>query len=454
MSEPSPPPSLQDIRDSLVRSIALLDPDEAPSVRERRIILAVSGGPDSLALLLAAADGREAFAAAGIHFLVATVDHGLRAESAAEAAFVADLSVRSGLPHRTARWTGEKPGGNRQAAARAARYRLLADIAREEGAVAVMTAHHQDDQIETHLLAALRKAGPRGLAGMRARRDLEPGLHLFRPFLDVPAARLRLAVERSGLRPVDDPSNRDERYRRVRLRKAAARGEVDRGAVLAEIARHQRAREIEDARLAAALSGLMRDGSLTVRTDAAVELDRDGFGALDEDLRPTLLGRLIVAVGGGEHPPLRLKIERLAEALGGGGKVAATLGGVAVAAGPVAVFAREYGRRGPDAVPLSAVRATVLFDRRFDVGIPDLAEAAAGAALAPFGRLGRGNRFERTQPVLLSAEGAVLAAPTDLLPKLPEGTRRLELAERVTWRILADLPAAASPADSCAGKSC
>ena len=183
-------------------------------VREdARIGVAVSGGPDSLALLLLANAARSA----GIE--AATVDHGLRPESADEAAMVAELCGNLGVSHRTllADWP-EPPKANVQAAARAMRYRLLNEWAIERGLTAIATAHHADDQAETLLMRLVRGSGVGGLGGTRARRALSEQVQLVRPLLGWRKAELESLVRKAGLTPVDDPSNRDPRHDRSLIR--------------------------------------------------------------------------------------------------------------------------------------------------------------------------------------------------------------------------------------------
>lgn len=181
---------------------------------EARIGVAVSGGPDSLALLLLAAAVRPG------RLEAATVDHGLRRESADEAAMVARLCGELGVPHRTlpADWI-EPPTANIQAEARAMRYRLLGEWAAGKGLSAIATAHHADDQAETLLMRLLRGAGVGGLGGSRSRRALSEGVILIRPLLGWRKAELSALVAEAGLEPVDDPSNRDPRHDRSRIRR-------------------------------------------------------------------------------------------------------------------------------------------------------------------------------------------------------------------------------------------
>ena len=180
---------------------------DALIARDCRFGIAVSGGPDSLALLLLAAAVRPGSIEA------ATVDHGLRPESADEAAMVAGLCERRGVPHRTlvADWA-QPPAANVQAEARAMRYRLLNEWAIERGLEAVATAHHADDQAETLLMRLARGAGVGGLGGTRARRALSEDVLLIRPLLGWRKSELVALVEDAGLTPVDDPSNRDPKH--------------------------------------------------------------------------------------------------------------------------------------------------------------------------------------------------------------------------------------------------
>lgn len=180
-----------------------------------RLGLAVSGGPDSLALLLLAAQAMPGRVAA------ATVDHGLRSESAAEAAFVGQVCADLGVPHKTLTVIVEP--GNLQAEARSARYGALAEWLVADGLSALATAHHADDQAETLLLRLNRASGVAGLAGVRA-RGLVPGtrLPLLRPLLGWRRSELAAVVAGAGLTAIDDPSNRSDRFDRARLRKALA----------------------------------------------------------------------------------------------------------------------------------------------------------------------------------------------------------------------------------------
>ena len=187
----------------------------APLSAARGVLLAVSGGPDSVALMLLAA----AWARPGTPKLaVATVDHGLREGSRGEAEAVAAWAQSLGLPHQILSWDGEKPKTRIQERARAARYDLLFRHARALGADHVLTAHHADDQAETILFRLLRGSGVAGLAGMPVAARHGEIVHL-RPLLAYPKAALVELCEARGQAYFRDPSNEDLGFARTRLRR-------------------------------------------------------------------------------------------------------------------------------------------------------------------------------------------------------------------------------------------
>ena len=205
------------ISDLLIERFAAdLDALVAPG---ERIGVAVSGGPDSLALLLLAHAARPGLVAA------ASVDHGLRAGSRGEAEAVGLLCERLGVAHAllTIDWP-VRPTSALQEQARRLRYEALGGWARANGLGAVATGHHADDQAETLMMRLMRGAGVRGLAAMRAAAPLpgSSGISLLRPLLGWRRAELEALVAGSGMAAADDPSNRDERHERVRVRRLLA----------------------------------------------------------------------------------------------------------------------------------------------------------------------------------------------------------------------------------------
>ncbi len=207
---PAPPPELVE------RFRADLNTLIAPGAE---VGLAVSGGPDSMALLLLVAAARPG----SVH--AATVDHGLRAESSAEAEMVAGVCRRLDVPHQTLRpdWA-LAPASAIQEKARAERYQQLGQWVRETQLGALVTGHHLDDQAETFLMRLGRGAGVRGLAGMRVAAPV-PGCSdviLLRPLLGWRHSELEQLCATAGVTPATDPGNGDARFERVRVRQAIA----------------------------------------------------------------------------------------------------------------------------------------------------------------------------------------------------------------------------------------
>ena len=185
-----------------------------PFERAPRLAVAVSGGPDSLALTLLAARwaGQVGGTVQGL-----TVDHGLRPESAAEAEQVVAWLGTHGIGCRVLTWTGPKPATGVQAAARSARYALLAAACREAGILHLLLAHHELDQAETACMRAERGSGLLGLAGMAAVSE-RAGLRLLRPLLRSAPERLKATLVAVAQPWLDDPGNVAQRFRRARLR--------------------------------------------------------------------------------------------------------------------------------------------------------------------------------------------------------------------------------------------
>jgi tRNA(Ile)-lysidine synthase len=274
------------------------------------LILAVSGGPDSTALLFLTARWRASLRK-GPKLVAVTIDHGLRPESAKEARAVARLARKLGVAHRTLRWTGAKPKTAIQEAARQARYRLLADAAAKARATHILTAHTLDDQAETMLFRLARGSGVSGLGAM-ARVSTMLGVPLVRPFLGLPKARLVTTLRRARLPFVQDPSNLDLRFARPRLRELmpplAQEGlSARRFAVLA--ARIRRADAALEAVVDAAVRRLTRPAA-----DGVIGLDAEGFSLLPDEVSLRLLGRAVAQVGD-EGPVELAKLESLHDAL-------------------------------------------------------------------------------------------------------------------------------------------
>ncbi|MCP1966468.1 tRNA lysidine(34) synthetase TilS [Bradyrhizobium elkanii] len=275
------------------------------------ILLAVSGGPDSVALMWLAARWRRALAQ-GPRLVAVTVDHGLRPEAAREARDVKRLARSLDLPHHTLRWTGPKPGTGVPAAARAARYRLLAQAARKHGATHILTAHTRDDQAETLLMRMLRGSGVAGLSAM-ARETEREGVLLTRPLLDVSKAQLIATLKKARIGFADDPTNRDRSFTRPRLRAlmpmlAAEGGDTRNLARLAaRIARANAALEL-------LVDGAEHYLALKSEDNSGAGFDAALFAVMPEEIRVRLLKRAIDRVGH-EGPAELGKVETLLAAM-------------------------------------------------------------------------------------------------------------------------------------------
>ena len=290
------------------------------------IVLAVSGGPDSIALMWLAARWRRTLAR-GPRLIAVTVAHGLRAAAAREAREVKRLARALDLPHRTMRWTGTKPRTGLPAAARIARYRLLAQAARSSGATHILTAHTRDDQAETLLMRLFRGSGIAGLAAMAPVTERE-GVWLARPFLNVSKSRLVATLKRAGVGFAEDPTNRDTHFTRPRIRAvmpvlAAEGGDARNLARLASrLARANAAVEIlvdGAERYLALKDPVIRNLAVGERGASAsgieaCSFDAKAFSGMPEEIRLRLLLRAIDRFGH-EGPAELGKVETLLSAL-------------------------------------------------------------------------------------------------------------------------------------------
>ncbi|MDB5593366.1 MAG: tRNA(Ile)-lysidine synthetase [Hyphomicrobiales bacterium] len=303
-----------------------LEPDTlfAPFSEASGLLVAVSGGPDSMALLALAADWSKGARRPPV--IAATLDHGFRSASADEARMVGTVCAKLGLAHTILGWTGAKPVTRIQERARAARYAALCGYARQAGASILLTAHHADDQAETILFRMLRGSGIGGLAGMQATRARDEIIHA-RPLLPFRKTDLVAFCEARALPFVKDPSNSDPRYARTRMRTLAAHLESA-GMGPAQWARLSgRAASAEEALVFAT-------GQLRASLDIQVAPDRTSFDAsvfsgVPRELVLRLLIAEIIRIG---RPPRLERAEPLVDLLlrrvADGVALRATLGGV------------------------------------------------------------------------------------------------------------------------------
>lgn len=307
---------------------------DASQARSAGVVLAVSGGPDSVVLMRFAA--RMCAEGATATATVATVDHGLRPESCQEASAVAAWAAACGLPHRILRWGGPKPQTRLQERSREARYSLLAAFAREVGASYLLSAHTLDDQAETILMRLARGSGPAGLAGMRAEIGWE-GITLARPFLALRKARLVATCRAEGWSYIEDASNTDPRFARARFRRLLPLLEAEgltaeRWAALA--GRLRRMEEALEARAAAVFAAaLIGEGPATIELDGTTLLRES------DAVQLRVVARALAAILRQPRAPLRLErlealvLDRLRPTLEDGRAITASLGGALIEVG-------------------------------------------------------------------------------------------------------------------------
>ncbi|AMN40332.1 tRNA lysidine(34) synthetase TilS [Rhodoplanes sp. Z2-YC6860] len=281
------------------------------------LILAVSGGPDSTALMVLAARWRQRLRR-GPKLVAVTVDHGLRPEAKREALAVKRLARSLRIEHKTLRWIGTKPKSGIQEAARAARYRLLGGVALKADKAPVLTAHTQDDQAETVLFRMMRGSGVAGLAAMRAGNPL-PGhedqkLALFRPLLGVSKSRLTATLRAAKISYADDPSNRDPRFARPRLRELMPQLAAE-GLTSERLARlASRVSRVEWTLYEVLNAALLKFAPGPWPAKGPITLNADEFSRLPEEIALRMLERIINWVGN-EGPAELGKLENLFEAL-------------------------------------------------------------------------------------------------------------------------------------------
>ncbi len=323
------------------------------------LALAVSGGADSTALMLAAAQLVERE-----HLYVLTVDHGLRSAAAGEANQVASWAQSLSLRHVTLRWQDDKPQAGIQAAARDARYRLMTDWCAENNIQHLITAHTMDDQAETVLMRLKRGSGVDGLSGM-ARSSWRSGIQLMRPLLDVTHAELVESLQQAGHPWIEDPSNQDEQFERIQIRANAKTLEalgLSKDKLATTARRMTRARDA----LEKATQDLLADCA-AVSEFGFCELHAAKLKAASGELAIRALARCIQAVGGADWPPGDDPLERVLDWLTAGTPDTTTLGGCRlVLRGENLVIARELGRITQRHVNLPECRK-LLWDGRFQV---------------------------------------------------------------------------------------
>ncbi len=364
----------------------------------RAVVAAVSGGGDSLALLLLL----NRYLAGNwprTELVAVTVDHGLRAEAAKEARAVADFCAGLGIEHRTKVWDGRKPSAGVQQAAREARYALLAEAADDAGADLIFAGHTLDDQLETVAMRRRRGDG-RGLAGIAPATLYNGRIWIVRPLLDVARETLRAFLRAEKVGWHEDPSNDNRKYERVRTRRALAGG-TDVPAARIALAGEMRIAAGERIRLGEVAAELIARHAKKVSA-GLYRLDRDFAAASDRDAAVYALRILLAVVGGRQQLADAARSSALFERLSEP-RPRATLSRTAIDGRRDGIYLRRELRGLP---PAAICEAAMMWDDRHW-----LEEAPSRDVLvAPFGVDEAGRRARSVEDVPLSLARAGLAA--------------------------------------------
>ncbi len=325
--------------------------------------LAVSGGADSLALLVLAAEWGQRH---GKRLIVYTLDHGLRPEAGSECAMVAREAEKLGLAVRILHWSEAKPATGLQAAARTARYRLIGAAMRADGAKILMTAHHADDQAETVLMRLAHGSGVGGVGGMTPMASVE-GVMVFRPLLKMSRADLAAIVHQAGLAATQDPSNADRHYERVRWRgllPSLAEEGLTAERLTQFAGRAQRAHRALENIAARAFSQ-----HVTIDSFGVVRIAADFFATAEEEVALRVLRRALAWAGGDSRAAGLRQVEQLHRRLCESGPIKETLSGAVIYnTGPSVMLFRE-ARRIPQIGLTLSPGETAIWDRRFEIRV-------------------------------------------------------------------------------------
>ncbi|CUK12182.1 tRNA(Ile)-lysidine synthase [Ruegeria denitrificans] len=375
-------------------------PDKLPP----RLGIAASGGGDSVALMHLL---HEIAQAVQVDLFVATVDHGLRRESAAEAVRVAEQAAGLGIPHETLLWQGWDGTGNLQDQARQARYRLLVDWANRNDIPAIALGHTADDQAETVLMRLGRAAGVTGLSGMSYAREHD-GVALLRPMLGITRQTLRDYLSAIGASWIEDPSNHDLKFDRIRAREALS------GLEPLGISVRSLSRVAEN--LAQAREALARYTQESARRVAAVYggdicVDCNGFELLPAEIQRRLVVGIIAWIAGPGYPPRASSVDQAVTTIQDGQTL--TLAGcLLIPQGDKMWFCREL-----NAVATEIAAPQEIWDNRWILSGPRTPDAEvralgeAGLPQVPDWRvLGKPRKALLASPAVWNGEN-LLAAP-------------------------------------------
>ncbi len=324
-----------------------------------KLVLAVSGGPDSTALMLLAAQWAKTVGKSD-SLCILTIDHGLRETASDDARQVCKWAKMLGLRCKVLSWQHNDPVSGVQEKARNGRYKLMADWCRDNGFDGVVTAHHRDDQAETMLMRLARGSGVDGLSAMGEQSSIF-GLAVYRPLLNVSCDDLRAILKEAGHNWLEDPANSNEQFERVRVRGSMAAIEkagIENTALTLSAKRLRRARSALET-----MTDSFLVSSVTVFNTGHCAINRPAFKALPDEIRLRALTRLIMWAGGAQVAVRMTKIERLLEELDDDKH---TLAGAQIAVRKsTLIIGREYGRIAPD-----VQKNVKKWDHRFTFGKP------------------------------------------------------------------------------------
>lgn len=381
-----------------------------------RVAVAVSGGADSLCLAALLKDVQPVTAL--------IVDHCLRPTSTAEAQLTAERLAALGVESKVLVWRHDQvPTTNIQAAAREARYALMGEWCKAQRVQFLCTAHHMDDQAETMMLRMARGSGVYGLAGMAGTRDLGQGVILVRPLLNTPKSQLVATLTEKSLEWVEDPSNQNEVFDRVKIRNLLAAPPLEGFRADRLAATAQRMRRSREALEFYQRQWLM-DAVAFFDTGYAV-LDKTKFNDVPEDIYLRALNSVIQFSGGGGYAPRFEKLMRLADALIDDGFSGHTLSGV-----KFAPFSEEkilVTREMSAMEKVKKISSNTLWDGRFVLSETESAQEH-NLLIGPLGDAGRKFIAEN----LTNIDGGALIVPKQVLPTLPaifEGERLIAVPQ-------------------------
>lgn len=415
------------------------------------IVVAVSGGSDSLALLLLAKAYLKKEHPA-CRLIAITVDHQLRVESAFEAQDVAALCKQLDIAHHILCWSGDKPSSGLAAAARSARYDLLVQAARQLDASVILTGHTADDQVETYLMRRERESATagiagegRGLAAMACRTLLQNSVMLCRPLLSIWRDELRAFLRAENIGWIDDPSNENQAYERPRIRQQIKL--LDKVPLLAATQQAGIQRRADNHRVAVLLNGKAEAIRLLIGDSLFLPL---GWADQDVSIAPLALGNLLAAVGGRVFLPAIKDCAALNDWLtepSTSGKTCKTLHHCVIEKSAKGIIIRRERRNLP-AITLQKGEQ-ILWDGRYEIGseetdpvtIAALSEKQLSAYLRAQGEeTGGGQQIMFDRAALLCApaifqNGIVIGLPilSHLRPQAPLVTvkRSLSCFDRV-----------------------